>query len=85
MKSTPNQQASRPSTRACFELAHPNARSVIAGSFNHGDRSRTPVVRLGEVLWLDDPAAKETVPNPFGGINAALEVRPAAPHTLRNS
>ena len=26
--------------------------------------------------WVDDPAAKETVPNPFGGLNAVLEVRP---------
>ena len=25
--------------------------------------------------WVDDPAAKETVPNPFGGQNAVLEVR----------
>lgn len=24
--------------------------------------------------WLDDPAAKETVPNPFGGFNAVLVV-----------
>ena len=26
--------------------------------------------------WMDDPTAKETVPNPFGGFNALLEVRP---------
>src|SRR5262249_40394929 len=24
--------------------------------------------------WVDDPTAKETVPNPFGGLNAVLEV-----------
>jgi 1,4-alpha-glucan branching enzyme len=24
--------------------------------------------------WVDDPAAKETVPNPFGGMNAVLNV-----------
>ena len=24
--------------------------------------------------WIDDPAAKETVPNPFGGFNAVLIV-----------
>ena len=24
--------------------------------------------------WVDDPAAKETVPNPFGGFNAVLVV-----------
>ena len=30
--------------------------------------------------WVDDPAAKETVPNSFGGVNAALEIRaPNAP------
>ena len=27
--------------------------------------------------WLDDPTAKETVPNPFGGFNAVLVVQPA--------
>jgi 1,4-alpha-glucan branching enzyme len=26
--------------------------------------------------WVDDPAARETVPNPFGGLNAVLEVHP---------
>jgi len=26
--------------------------------------------------WVDDPAASATVPNPFGGLNAVLEVRP---------
>ena len=26
--------------------------------------------------WADDATAKETVPNPFGGLNAVLEVRP---------
>lgn len=26
--------------------------------------------------WVDDSAAKETVPNPFGGFNAVLEVCP---------
>ena len=30
--------------------------------------------------WVDDPAATELVPNPFGTPNAVLEVRPAA-HT----
>ena len=25
-------------------------------------------------LWVDDPAAKETTPNPFGGVNAVLNV-----------
>ncbi len=29
--------------------------------------------------WVDDPAARETVPNPHGGVNAVLEVRPLAP------
>jgi 1,4-alpha-glucan branching enzyme len=24
--------------------------------------------------WSDDPAAKQTVPNPFGGLNAVLRV-----------
>lgn len=24
--------------------------------------------------WADDPAAKETVPNPFGGVNAVVTV-----------
>ena len=24
--------------------------------------------------WVDDPAAEETVPNPFGGVNAVLNV-----------
>lgn len=24
--------------------------------------------------WADDPAAKETIPNPFGGVNAVLVV-----------
>lgn len=24
--------------------------------------------------WVDDPAAKETAPNPFGGLNAVLTV-----------
>ena len=28
--------------------------------------------------WIDDPAAKETVPNPFGGINAVLVVTNSA-------
>ena len=32
--------------------------------------------------WVDDPAAKETVGNPFGGLNAVLEVRP--PDTTSN-
>lgn len=25
--------------------------------------------------WADDPAATETAPNPFGGLNAVVEVR----------
>lgn len=29
--------------------------------------------------WLDDPAATERVPNPFGTANAILEVRPTTP------
>ena len=29
--------------------------------------------------WVDDPAATELVPNPFGTANAVLEVRPTAP------
>ena len=28
--------------------------------------------------WMDDPAAKETVPNPFGGVNAVLEISSTA-------
>ena len=28
--------------------------------------------------WVDDPAATELIPNPFGTANAVLEVRPAA-------
>lgn len=28
--------------------------------------------------WVDDPAAKETLPNPFGGFNAVLIVQPVA-------
>ena len=28
--------------------------------------------------WADDPAARETVPNPHGGMNAVLEVSPPA-------
>jgi 1,4-alpha-glucan branching enzyme len=28
--------------------------------------------------WLDDPAAKETVPNPLGGVNAVLVVTKSA-------
>ncbi len=28
--------------------------------------------------WVDDPAATELIPNPFGSANAVLEVRPAA-------
>jgi hypothetical protein len=28
--------------------------------------------------WVDDPAANETVPNPFGGSNAVLVVTDAA-------
>jgi 1,4-alpha-glucan branching enzyme len=31
--------------------------------------------------WVDDPAAKETVPNPFGGFNAVLVVGPNAAAT----
>lgn len=26
--------------------------------------------------WMPDPAAAETVPNPFGGLNSILRVRP---------
>jgi 1,4-alpha-glucan branching enzyme len=29
--------------------------------------------------WVDDPAATELIPNPFGSANAVLEVRPATP------
>lgn len=29
--------------------------------------------------WVDDPAANELIPNPFGSANAVLEVRPATP------
>lgn len=29
--------------------------------------------------WVDDPAAAELIPNPFGSANAVLEVRPATP------
>jgi hypothetical protein len=29
--------------------------------------------------WVDDPAAAELIPNPFGSANAVLEVRPAKP------
>ena len=28
--------------------------------------------------WVDDPAAKETLPNPFAGFNAVLIVQPVA-------
>ena len=24
--------------------------------------------------WMDDPAAQQTVPNPFGGVNAVIEI-----------
>jgi len=29
--------------------------------------------------WVDDPAAKESVTNPFGGVNAILEIRASDP------
>lgn len=29
--------------------------------------------------WVDDPAAAELIPNPFGSANAVLEVRPTTP------
>lgn len=29
--------------------------------------------------WVDDPAANELIPNPFGSANAVLEVLPATP------
>ena len=29
--------------------------------------------------WVDDPAATELIPNPFGSANAVLAVRPATP------
>ena len=32
--------------------------------------------------WVDDPAATELIPNPFGTPNAVLEVRPATPAPL---
>ena len=35
--------------------------------------------------WVDDPAATELIPNPFGTPNAVLEVRPAAPAPLARS
>ena len=35
--------------------------------------------------WVDDPAAKETVPNPFGGWNAVLVVRDAAGKSQTNN
>jgi hypothetical protein len=28
--------------------------------------------------WLPDPLAKEAVPNPFGGINSVLKIKPGA-------
>jgi 1,4-alpha-glucan branching enzyme len=28
--------------------------------------------------WMADPAARKTVPNPFGGVNSVLEVSPEA-------
>jgi len=28
--------------------------------------------------WIADPQAKETAPNPFGGVNSVLKVQPAA-------
>lgn len=33
---------------------------------------------LADGQWIDDPAAKETVPNPFGGFNAVLIVQPTS-------
>ena len=35
--------------------------------------------------WVDDPAASELIPNPFGTPNAVLEVRPAAHAPLAQS
>ena len=35
--------------------------------------------------WVDDPAATELIPNPFGTPNSVLEVRPAAPAPLAQS
>lgn len=30
--------------------------------------------------WIADPKAKETAPNPFGGLNSVLKVPPSANH-----
>ena len=35
--------------------------------------------------WIDDPAANETVPNPHGGVNAVLLVRPATTEASESS
>lgn len=34
--------------------------------------------------WVDDPAAKQTAPNPFGGANSVLEVSPLKPRRAAN-
>ena len=85
------------SKRICrLEFKHePGAKVSIAGSFNDWQPSATPMVAVGDGLWVkelslppgryeyrfvvngqwvDDPNAKETAPNPHGGMNAVLTI-----------
>ena len=74
-----------------FEYTNPTAVSVcIAGTFNHWQPEAKALHSSGlgkwclvvDGKWIPDPAARETVPNPYGGKNSILKVAasPEAAH-----
>ena len=76
-------QASEVCIAGSFNDWHPNATPLI--SLGDGKWVKELVLPPGryeycfvvDCQWVDDPAAKETVPNPFGGFNAVLVVESA--------
>jgi 1,4-alpha-glucan branching enzyme len=72
------------SVAGCFNHWNPQARALIrdGGGHWHQELSLPPgtyqyrLVVDGE--WIPDPAARESVPNPFGGWNSVLKVPTSA-------
>lgn len=74
-------------TRVCaagsFNEWNPSATPLV--SLGDGDWGKELVLPPGRYeyrfvvdgQWIDDPAAKQTVPNPFGGVNAVFDIPPA--------
>jgi 1,4-alpha-glucan branching enzyme len=73
-------QASEVCIAGSFNDWHPNATPMISrGGDKWAKELALPPGRyeyrfVVDGQWVDDPAAKETVSNPFGGLNAVLTV-----------